>query len=373
MLLRDFVHQMDAKTPQLSATLTVKDFVRFASLTAKVQQVAGESLRPTPAQTTAVMPFLISALLTQIPEHLMGELWRLAFTHLPGCDIDTSAALRLCGLSPDLTNKLPEQFLRAPLLICICCPEASALHIHSRLDGYLYDTDGTHAVQTVILCCSNPTCGTFYRPSYYTKDGFQIYYSQAMGREPNYLHIHCHFYMTCRLAYMFQVIQMLAHVSHFNLVNWYNQIFVEDTPIAHFDPNQKFTPSMSEEVCRDGLIIHSLMNHANRRGIHQAVTSTGNDSIRFDSAIQDHLGRLSAEGTLYCDHFCSSCVRITSQTDPETGETFYKSIRAVVTDGLTIGHYWCSASSEQLQDIAKRFGLPAPEGPCTNHLNSIND
>ncbi|EGG02774.1 uncharacterized protein MELLADRAFT_90672 [Melampsora larici-populina 98AG31] len=378
MLLRDFVNQLIGESPQLALTLSVTEFIRFTVLAAKVQQVAGDSLRLKSTRTT-VIPFLASALSLEYPKDLMADLWRLAFPHLPGCDIDTSAAIREFGLQPTLTStsKLLERFLRAPFTKCISCPEQSTLHVHSRINGYLYDTDGTHAVQTVILCCSNDTCGISYRPSYYTSHGFRIYDSQAMGRETDYLHIHCHYYMTARLAYISvtysPTIVSISSVSHFNLVNWYNQLFVEDAAVAQFVPNQKFTPYMSDEVCRDGLIIHSLMKHADRRGTHLAVVSSGNNSMWFDSAIKDHLERLSVEGTTYRDHYCSSCVRIITQVDPETGEINYRSIRAVVTDGLTIGHYRCSASSQQLQEIAKSLGHPAPEGPCTNDLDNINN
>lgn len=156
MLLRDFVNQLDGECPLLSATLTVHDFVRFATLAAKVQEVAGKSLRLTSTRTT-VLPFLVSALSPEYPPHLMPDLWRLAFPHLPGIHIDASAAIRDFGMQPvlDSTSKLPERFLRAPLAQCIVCPERSNLHVHTRLDGYLYDTDGTHAIQTVILCCSS--------------------------------------------------------------------------------------------------------------------------------------------------------------------------------------------------------------------------
>lgn len=128
------------------------------------------------------------------------------------------------------------------------------------------------------------------------------------------------------------VIDYISSVSHFNLVNWYNHIFVDDCSIATFTPSQGFTPSMSEETCRDGLILHSLMHHADRRGSFLAVTSSGTDSIRFDSAIESHLKQLETGGTLYRDHYCSSCYRlIEGCVDPDTGEKFTKGMSP---DGL---------------------------------------
>lgn len=46
-------------------------------------------------------------------------------------------------------------------------------------------------------------------------------------------------------------------------------------------------------------------------------------------------------------------------------------IRAVVTDGLTIGHWRCSASAVQLAKLALNAGHPPPSGPCRNPLTSV--
>ncbi|EGG05647.1 uncharacterized protein MELLADRAFT_87913 [Melampsora larici-populina 98AG31] len=327
MLLRDFVIQLTTQSPHLSATLTVSDFVNFASLAARVQHIAANHLGLTATRNSLVMPFLEAALSPEYPAELMPDLWRLSSPHLSDCQMDPADVIREFGLKHELTDKfkLPERFLRALISNCTVCWQSSTLHIHSRVNGYLYNIDGPHAIQTVILHCSNEACGTSYRPSYYTRDNMQIYYSETMGHNPDFLHIHCHYYMTRRLSLMFRVLQMLAHVSHFNLVNWYNELFVDEKRVSTFVLNQKFSPSMSEEMCRDGLILHSLMNHADRRGTHLAVSSSGNDTIRFDSAIEHHLELLLVEGTRYRDHFCSTCVQLTSDgVDPETDEPVYR-------------------------------------------------
>ncbi|KAH9806868.1 hypothetical protein DFH28DRAFT_1229943 [Melampsora americana] len=372
MLLRDFVKQLNSESPHLSDTLQVADFLQFAYLASKVHDTAAQSLGLTATRTT-VLPFLETVLSPPYSRESMADLWRVTFPYLPDCQIDASALIQQFGLHPQLTNKLPERFLRAPLTKCLLCPQAANLHIHSRNNGYLYDTDGCHAIETVILCCSNAKCGTFYRPSYYTQGGLRIYYTKEIGRDTGFLHIHCHYYMTYRLSNMFRVLQMLAHVSHFNLVNWFNELFVDEIPVATFKANQGFHASMSEEVCRDGLILHSLINHADRRQTRLAVAASGNDTIRFDSAIEAHLELLSAEGTRFRDHYCSKCVRLIEAVDPDTGKPYLKAIRAIVTDGLTIGHWRCSASTQQLRRLATAERLPAPEGPCTNKLTNIND
>ncbi|EGG07144.1 uncharacterized protein MELLADRAFT_86071 [Melampsora larici-populina 98AG31] len=201
---------------------------------------------------------------------------------------------------------------------------------------------------------------------FYTREGERYYYTEAMGRNKDYVHVHCHYYMTTRLAYMFRVLQMLGHVSHFNLVNWFNMIFVDDSPPPTFTPNQLFTPSMSEEECRHGLVLHSLIKHADRRGNQLVVSSSGTDNLRFEAAIESHLDQLLIEGSKYRDHFCSSCVCVLPDSaDPVTGEEHWKiiwyrltwlphpAIRAVVTDGVTLGHWRCSAATDQLRELTQ--------------------
>ncbi|KAI9620448.1 hypothetical protein H4Q26_013660 [Puccinia striiformis f. sp. tritici PST-130] len=48
-------------------------------------------------------------------------------------------------------------------------------------------------------------------------------------------------------------------------------------------------------------------------------------------------------------------------------------VRAVVTDGLTIGHWRCSASAAQLENLAKESGQPAPDGPCRRTLDTVRN
>ncbi|EGG09917.1 uncharacterized protein MELLADRAFT_95290 [Melampsora larici-populina 98AG31] len=227
----------------------------------------------------------------------MNDLWSLSFPWLASTPFDPIGSIRAFGLQSNLTTKIPERFLRAPVSQCVICPKAHNLHVHSRLDGYLYDTDGVHSVQTVILDC--PGCGATYRPSYYTNAGFRHYYTLDMGRDVEILHVHCHYYITNRLCHQFRVIQMLAHVSHFNLTNWYNELHVEDSDVPQFGSAQGFSPSMSEAVCLDALEIRALLTHEDRRNTQLSVPASGTDDARFDPAIAAHLDRLDIEGTRF--------------------------------------------------------------------------
>ncbi|EGG09323.1 uncharacterized protein MELLADRAFT_96278 [Melampsora larici-populina 98AG31] len=333
MLLHDFATHMSFVSPHLTATLTVEDFVRFISLASEVQHRAGTALRLTP-KSPPVLPFLSKALDPKFPTHLLQDLWSISFQLLPTTRFDPVAAIRKLGLQSD--PKIAEQYLRAPVSKCLVCPEALSpnLHLHSRLNGYLYNTDGVHPVQTIILDC--PRCGASYRPSYYTHTRMRHYYTLGMGRDVDILHVHCHYYITNRLAHMLRVIQMLAHVSHFNLTNWFNEVYVENTDVPLFELGQVFSPAMSEVVCLDGLELRDLLAHQDRRQSQLVVPANGTDDNRFDEAIAYHLDQLDVEGTRFRDHYCSKCVRVKSGgVDPGTGEEVFLAARRARQHGRT--------------------------------------
>ncbi|EGF97429.1 uncharacterized protein MELLADRAFT_85366 [Melampsora larici-populina 98AG31] len=319
MLLTEFVAHLTRTTPQLGTTLTVADFVRFMLLASEVQHSAGQGLRMQ-SYRLPVAHFFLAALKPDFPHDLIHNIWRLAFDLLPSSRIDASASVRDLGVQPNIPS-VAERYLRAPVSKCLVCPSSPNLHVHSRLNAYVFDSDGVHTAETTILRCPEKQCGTTYRPSYYTKNSLRCYYTMDMGRLPDILHVHCHYYMTRRLHHMIRGIQFLAHVSHFNIVNWYNRTFVNESHIPLFSTNQAFSPAMSEATCSDGLDLLSLLDHADRRGTQLSVSATGTDHLRFEGAMGTHLDLLSAEGTRDRDHYCSRCVRIRpGGTDPETGE-----------------------------------------------------
>ncbi|EGG08612.1 uncharacterized protein MELLADRAFT_84734 [Melampsora larici-populina 98AG31] len=372
MLLTEFVAHLTRTTPQLSTTLTVGDFVRFMSLASEVQQRAGQGLRLR-SYRLPVAKFFLAALKPAFLHPLIRSLWSLAWDILPSARIDSTTSIRELGVETDNTSKVAEQYLRAPVSRCLVCPNTPKLHVHSRLNAYVFDSDGVHTAETTILRCPDTKCATSYRPSYYTREGLRCYYNISLGRDPDILQVHCHYYMTRRLHHMLRGIQLLAHVSHFNLVNWYNRTFFNECNIPQFASDQAFSPAMSEAVCSDGLDLLSLLDHADRRGTQLTVSASGTNHLRFEDAMGLHLDLLAVEGTRDRDHYCSRCVRIQSGgIDSETGEEILLGIRAVVTDGLTIGHWRCSATTNQLAEMTNTAGLRQPEGPCTNRLENIN-
>ncbi|KAI7967081.1 hypothetical protein MJO29_000358 [Puccinia striiformis f. sp. tritici] len=109
----------------------------------------------------------------------------------------------------------------------------------------------------------------------------------------------------------------------FSMVNLYNSAFMGDHTPPLYTPQQSFLPQMSVEVCKDGMDINTLVFDYASRGKVLMVPSSGLDCVGYN-------------------------------------ETKKQLVRAVVTDGLTIGHWRCSASAAQLETLAKESRHPAP-------------
>ncbi|KAI7961221.1 hypothetical protein MJO28_001710 [Puccinia striiformis f. sp. tritici] len=153
------------------------------------------------------------------------------------------------------------------------------------------------------------------------------------------------------------------------MVNLYNSTFMGDHAPPLFSPQQSFFPRMSGEVCKDGMDIDTVIfNYASRDKVLM-VPSTGLDRVRYNEAKQQCSSWIAAEGTAHKNHSCGLCTCITYSEENNN----HSVVRAVVTDGLTIGHWRCSASAAQLENLAKESGQPAPDGPCRRTLDTVRN
>ncbi|KAA1089419.1 hypothetical protein PGT21_017787 [Puccinia graminis f. sp. tritici] len=173
--------------------------------------------------------------------------------------------------------------------------------------------------------------------------------------------------MTHRLAHHFKMSQMLQRSSVFSMVNLYNSTFMGDRAPPLFTPQQSFFPRMSAEVCKDGMDVDTLMFNYTSRGKVLIVPSSGLDRVRYNDAKKECSSWIAAEGTAHKNHSCGLCTCITYSEEDNN----HSVVRAVVTDGLTIGHWRCSASAAQLEKLAKESGHPAPDGPCRRTLDTV--
>ncbi|EGG01018.1 uncharacterized protein MELLADRAFT_92735 [Melampsora larici-populina 98AG31] len=307
MLVTEFTSRLEAEHPQLARHLTLANLVKFVNLASEVYHRADHALNFTSADTR-VLPFLSLALQLDLDMDEYEAIWNLTFPSVPFAHINPANLIRLHGLEVKLPTKIHEVYLTPPTSICLVCDQPSGRPLEIRPRRLGYVYDLDGIHSAEFYTCSCLDCRATYRPSYYTTDETRVYYTKAQGAHPDHYQVHCHFGMTYRLAMSFRQLQMLAH--------------------AHGDNTDRLLPAMIREL-------HYIANN----------------------------------GALHRDHFCSLCVR-TYPIEHEGKETV-KIIREVVTDGLTIGHWRCTASSAQLQALAHRAGAPPPDGPCLNALPKV--
>ncbi|EGG01794.1 uncharacterized protein MELLADRAFT_91869 [Melampsora larici-populina 98AG31] len=370
MLLHEFVTALNQNYPLLHSTLEVHDFTRFVALAAEVANRA-KGLLSNEAQI--ITPFLRKALHLSLSKEMCYNLWHATYPLFTATHIQPGLLIQRHGYQPDLSVKIPEYYLVSPVKHCLTCPKPHKLHLRSRIDGYLYDVDGVHTIGIVTLKC--PGCPTYYRPSYYSKNRVRTYYSSNLGRNQETYQVSCHFFMTHRLAELLREGTMLAHISNFNLANLFNRCYVDRLSLPSLDGAPTIQPDLSDITCRDALDIHCLLLKSDTAGTCLRV-DVSDDSLpsekRYHQAMQDVLEWIALEGSKHRNHACSACVRVLPLPS-EDGKPKLGYIRAVVTDGLTIGHWRCTATQEQLRDLACEDGLPPPKGPCTSPLERVSD
>lgn len=336
MLLKTLVDHLSSVMPNLYSTLKLADLTRFATLSAEVFAHTNGAWHLT-EDSKEVEPFLRTALNLSISAEHCQHLWHTLFPTLVKMRVQPAVLIRQQGYRSNLQIKIPEVFLTPPVKKCLICPTSNTLHHRSQIDGCLYDVDGVHTTRIFTMKC--PNCATHYRPSYYSSKGIRTYYSSIQGRNQHCYQVSCHFFMTHHLAELFQNGQMLAHISHFNLANLFNETFVEDFPIPRLIGAPLVQPFMSESTLGDGVDIHSLLHRADSLKKNMRVDPSLPSDQRYHESMQDVLEWIALEGTKHRDHVCSSCVRVITETSEDGENTYWRYIRAVVTDGVTIGHF----------------------------------
>ncbi|EGG09347.1 uncharacterized protein MELLADRAFT_95777 [Melampsora larici-populina 98AG31] len=196
-----------------------------------------------------------------------------------------------------------------------------------------------------------------------------MFYTTSECRNPEVFQVHTHYFMTHRLAHHFKMSQMLQRCSVFSIVNLYNSTFMGSHAPPLFTSQQAFFPRLSAEVCKDGMGIDTLLFNYSSRSKVLVVPDSGLDRVRDNEAKKECTSWIAAEGTAHKNHACSLCMCITYNEE----DNKHSVVRAVVTNGLTISHWRCSASASQLEMLAKDFGHPAPDGPCRRTLDTVRN
>lgn len=352
MLIRDLTDKLATYFPDSYKTLTLNQLTSFTTLAAeflkRTDGVYGTSA------TEAPIEFISHCLERGQPPSTWAGLWNLTYDSLASCNPNpTTIAEHGIPTSERPSNALvvPQHTFNPPTLHCLTCTTPRT-GVHVTLDmreqvyGYLLGLNGIETVQYFSGYCRN--CHATYTPCYLRKDNQRQYYTQSEGQPKDYFQVTQHYFMTKQLANHYNQTQSIAVVSATNLVQLYNQTHAkEGTTYPNTFSDTQFQRRMSFNVCTLGLDINRLMRSFNERDVRLKSDAHGTDDQRFYAAMEEHLEWVRIEGTYHSSHVCSVCTEVTPI--PNTDEA--KIMRAVVTDGVTLGYWCCSASEAQLRAL----------------------
>ncbi|KAH9808423.1 hypothetical protein DFH28DRAFT_1196047, partial [Melampsora americana] len=348
MLLIELTDKLSKSYPDTLSTLTVSQLTNFTALAAefinRTDGVYGESPHEAPIE------FLTQCLDPAQPMATWARLWNLTFDHLRSCAYNTNL-FKKHGIPflhrPKDALIIPEHTFNPPTKHCLTCTtdvhgNPVTLQTRHQVCGYLFDINGIKTVQSFSGYCRN--CKITYTPCFLRRGDVREYYTLEEGHPKDFFQVTRHYFMTHRLADHLNHLQAIAVVSIYNLVVIYNQAHAAvDTTYPNDFRQTRYTRHLSHHVLSQGLDIYRLMKSFHARGVRLRSDANGVDDRRFFSAMKQHLMWLEQEGSPYSSHVCSVCTAI--EAIPDTDEATI--MRAVVIDGVTIGHWCCSASEAQ--------------------------
>ncbi|KAF8904355.1 hypothetical protein CPB85DRAFT_1416528 [Mucidula mucida] len=193
-------------------------------------------------------------------------------------------------------------------------------------------------------------CHTRYYPTYYTHQHREnrTYYAPNYATGMDLVEVGMHYYVELSQAERFTNNSVCAWVSATNNAKIYNLEHLE--AVKHLDDQWDYALEMSSEMALDAFFMNALLLDAAERGVLlELQQSATNQTDRMCLALEARTERLKGPGQEYWNHACDLCCEI----DADTG----RALRAVVTDGLDIGHVCCGVHDCQnrLESQRERF------------------
>ncbi|KAG7100133.1 hypothetical protein E1B28_001913 [Marasmius oreades] len=218
-----------------------------------------------------------------------------------------------------------------PCFSCLKC--GRILHKISRVEVVLFTIQGTKTAYSTSLRC--PSCPIRFYPQYYIdkKEARRHYYSTAV---PDVIQLEQHAYIETALCELMTMWMLFAWVSSQNCANIYNH----GMNSSHAWTDSQFTLT-SEQVWR-GFVLNAMFRHSSESGAHWSMSDA--KGIDHDLRLKElqctrneHMDRNGQSERL---HACSICEKFIPSDIPNAYKGLRR-LRAVVTDGVTIGRPCC--------------------------------
>ncbi|KAI0309790.1 hypothetical protein OF83DRAFT_1157459 [Amylostereum chailletii] len=209
--------------------------------------------------------------------------------------------------------------------------------ISSRYPVVYFTRDrGARAAYTTSLLCTG--CKIRYHPNYYITDGVRCYY----GGVPDTIQFEKHAYIETELCELFTMCTLFAWVSGQNCAKIYNAALAQPKSGAARPDDWPDTYTFTlgtEQVWRIFFLNAILRDHA-EQGSCLTLSDAGEQEPRLQAAMEARTTRMIEVGQPHKMHACTVCERFIPSHSGE-GHLGLRSLRAVVTDGVSIGHPCC--------------------------------
>ncbi|PPR04238.1 hypothetical protein CVT24_013321 [Panaeolus cyanescens] len=356
------LNQVISSHPGLDETLNFEDAMRFIRLAASLKRDIIHA-KETRNSTRNSNPILEPP--QNLPEAVasfMGDALSLSKDHVKGCwdalkDISWNYSSRDHSDISDahLFYESGERYgfmlrsLWPPVTFCtntLCTAGDKTLSYYpgSKRKVVLYTLeDGA--------CATYHSCKTTYHNNYSVKDGIRTYY----GGVPDIIEIGKHQFIGKNVANMFMSLMLISWTSATNNAEVYNSTISkpENQP-----EDWGFTFDLRSEHIWNAIAYLAILEHYENDGRRLEIPHGEEEKDRLSQVICERNRVFDENGQPEWAHYCSKCVRFFNGSDgvPE----YYA--RAIVSDGITIGHPCCNVAHCEVALASKRHRF------CPEHM-----
>ncbi|KZV59052.1 hypothetical protein PENSPDRAFT_596144 [Peniophora sp. CONT] len=191
-------------------------------------------------------------------------------------------------------------------------------------------------------------CNSRYYPAYYVHESGAV--RTHYPGVPRVLHVQKHSFVDTSLCEHFTFEMVCAWVSGGNNAQIYN---LEHRFVDPDDPRWHTSPLLTGSLVWNAFFTLALLREADEQGAPLVLPNAEDLDERLNGALRARNWRTAGTGQENWNHACSLCC----QRFEEGGKKYY--LRAVVTDGVTVGRPCCGVHDcqGQLPTLQHRFCL----------------
>ncbi|KAF9044902.1 hypothetical protein BJ165DRAFT_1347250 [Panaeolus papilionaceus] len=370
------INQVLSSHPSLHETLNFEDAMRFIRLSSSLKrdiihaketrnltQNSDPTLEPPESLPESIASFLADAL-TMRKEDVNG-CWSALKGVSWGYDSKEHGSVSDARLFYESGENygFMSRSLWPPVIACtnsLCAAGDKTLSYYpgSKRKVVLYTLeDGACATYHCKLMCS--VCKTTYHNNYSVKHRIRTYY----GGVPDAIEVGKHQFIAKNVANMFISLMLISWTSATNNAEVYN------TTISKPENQPEewgFTFDLRSEHIWNAIAYLAILEHYERDSLRLEIPHGEDEKDRLSQVIRERNKVFDENGQPEWAHYCNKCVRFFDGSD---GEPEYYA-RAIVSDGITIGHPCCNVAHCEVALANKRHRY-CPEHAYLNAVCSV--